>query len=641
MKKIFIICSLISSYLSAQDVDQLISEYPNEDIVGIHLNERIDISLANNTPKVTRLVSKQNLFITNDKRNFIEEGIYFDKFRKISTISAHTNNTSNNLKKEKGSNRSIWDVEDFSDKDILSRGVFFGDSKQKTFTYPAVGKKSITNLNYKVDVLDPHFISPFYLNNRYPIKEATFSILVDNTIDLAYKTYNLDSVSVAFNKTLEGDKTRYTWAFNRLEKANFNYDFSPIYYLPQIAVYIKSYTINGQKNTVLNDVKDLYSWYQSLIKNINKINQAQLKTITESLIKGLNSDEEKIKAIYYFVQDKINYIAFEDGLNGFIPRDAMSVYHKRYGDCKDMANILNEMLHYANIPSYLTWIGTRDKPYSYYDLPTTYTDNHMITAVKYQEQFLFLDATAKYLPFGYPSPFIQGKEALVGLSKEDFKIQPVEEVAKEKNFKEIKSVLDLNEALELRGQFKTTLTGYRKLDFNHKYSNKKDNDKDFVRENFKLGSRKSSFNNESYSDTSLKNDSIYVAFEGHFPNYVREINGDLFVKLNIDNDLKKELVKDKQKLYDKKIDYKYLTKHQVVFKIPDGYTISSLPEPIGFDHEDYGFKTTYKQQNNTVILDKTIFTNTLRITPKDIKTWNSFIKKLSKSNKKSIILKKL
>lgn len=61
-----------------------------------------------------------------------------------------------------------------------------------------------------MDVLDPHFISPFYLSNKYPIKEAKFSVVFDKNIDLAYKVYNLDSVSVNFKKDTIENKIRYT-----------------------------------------------------------------------------------------------------------------------------------------------------------------------------------------------------------------------------------------------------------------------------------------------------------------------------------------------------------------------------------------------------------------------------------------------
>ncbi|WP_299120422.1 transglutaminase domain-containing protein [uncultured Tenacibaculum sp.] len=633
---------LIIKSVSSQDINKLIQKYPNEDVVGLNLSEHLFISLKKNKLDIKRVVNKRKLYITNEKKSSANTGVYYDNFHEIYKIEASTNNINNDLRNRSRRNNHIWKVDDYSDKDIISNGIFFGDQKQKTFTFPAVTEKSITNLDYSINTLDPHFIHPFYLSNNFPIANAEFSVTVQKGIEIAYKSYNLDTINVEYSKKVnENSTTTYKWKFLNIPKAKFNYDFSPVYYLPQIAVFVKSYEINGEKKNVLNNVSDLYGWYQSLITNINKTNQEEIKNITANLIKGLKTDEEKIKAIYYFVQEKINYIAFEDGLNGFIPRDAANVFTKKYGDCKDMANILNEMLKYANIPSFLTWIGTRSKPYSYYELPTTYTDNHMITTVKVNNKFLFLDATAEYLPFGYPSPFIQGKEALIGISKNDFKISVVEEVEKEKNYSEIKSEFNFNEDFNLKGKHVAKTTGYKKLDFSHAFDRKKDKDKDFIRTFFKLGNHKTTFTTKKLSGLSLKNDTVQIQFESNFKNHVRKIDNQLFIKLNTDKLLTKELVKHERKKYAKKIDYKYVTKYLTSFKIPEGYINEFIPKNSSFENPKFGFEINYKIDNNYIILEKKIYINTLKITVEEIDTWNTFIKKLSRNNKKSIILKKL
>lgn len=74
---------------------------------------------------------------------------------------------------------------------------------------------------------------------------------------------------------------------------------------------------------------------------------------------------EKIEAVFYWVQDNIRYIAFENGIMGFKPEAASKVYQNRYGDCKGMANLLKEMLKICGYDARLTWIGTNDIPYDY------------------------------------------------------------------------------------------------------------------------------------------------------------------------------------------------------------------------------------------------------------------------------------
>jgi hypothetical protein len=639
---IFLILFIYTKVTFSQNIQSVIDSFPDQDIVTLQHKIHLDIKISNKNLSIKRLVTKQNLFVTTEQKRYASEGIYFDKFHTVNIIEAYTDNTNNNLKKKvkKRKSNNIWEVTDYQDKDIIMNGIFFGDNKQKTFTFPAVTKKSITNLNYSVTILDPHFINPFYLSSRIPIINSEFSIKSDKNINLEYKTFNLDSVDVVFNKKINENNIVYSWKFKNLKKANFDYDFSPLYYLPQIAVYIKSYSVNGEIKKVLNDVSDLYNWYQSLVKNINSTNQNELKTVTLNLIKDLKTDEDKIKSIYYYVQDKINYIAFEDGLNGFIPRDAMNVFTKKYGDCKDMSNILNEMLQYAGIESYLTWIGTRSKPYSYYELPTTFTDNHMITAVKHKNEFIFLDATAKYLPFNYPSPFIQGKEALIGISENDYKIIKVREVEKEDNYQEIVSNFTFDKNLHLIGNHTIKLIGYEKLEFNHRFSNKKKGDKDFIISTFKIGNSQTIVTDKKYSNLALKKDSIQINFKSYFKDYYKIIDGKIYIKLNIDKLLKNSLVKNKRRNYDKKIKYKYKTSFITSLTIPENYISEFIPKNKRFSDTDFGFNINYKRVNNIITLTKTIYTNTLKVSVSEISKWNSFVKKLSKSNKKSIILTK-
>ncbi len=66
-------------------------------------------------------------------------------------------------------------------------------------------------------------------------------------------------------------------------------------------------------------------------------------------------------------------------MRGLIPHPASYVCEKRYGDCKDMANLIVSMLHMAGVNNaYHTWIGTRDLPFKYTEFPTPIVDNHMI-----------------------------------------------------------------------------------------------------------------------------------------------------------------------------------------------------------------------------------------------------------------------
>ncbi|MCU0781990.1 MAG: hypothetical protein MUF04_12940, partial [Akkermansiaceae bacterium] len=92
------------------------------------------------------------------------------------------------------------------------------------------------------------------------------------------------------------------------------------------------------------------------------------------------------------------------------------------------------MMRHAGLNARECWIGTRDIPYSYSEVYAPIVDNHMITAYNYKGTWLFLDPTDEFVPFGYPSGFIQGKEALIGLPNTQFTLQKVPVMHAEANF---------------------------------------------------------------------------------------------------------------------------------------------------------------------------------------------------------------
>ena len=55
-----------------------------------------------------------------------------------------------------------------------------------------------------------------------------------------------------------------------------------------------------------------------------------------------------------------------------------------------MASLIVTMLKVAGVKSYRTWIGTRDLPYKYSQVPTPLVDNHMIaTYIAADGQYYF------------------------------------------------------------------------------------------------------------------------------------------------------------------------------------------------------------------------------------------------------------
>jgi hypothetical protein len=630
MKKILFLLVFINQItLAQQGID-----FASEDFYFLNRSQHLKISMNNETFNIVNSVSEEAKYNTGNKLFFANEFIHFDSFTEIKDIEAFTQIPSNNSKIK---------VEHFETKDEFGGGVFFSDQQTVNFVFPAVSKDAITTLKYKENIKDPHFLGSFRFGTYVPTKEAFYTVEVPSNVELGYKTFNLENIDISFEKKENKETTVYTWKANNIgDFRKQENSLSVLKYIPHIIVYIKNYEIENVKKPVLNDVKDLYTWYTSLINQIDKSDHTEIFSIATDLVKNLNSDKEKAKAIFNWVQSNITYVAFEDGLGGFVPRDASSVCSKRYGDCKDMANLLYEMLNHVGIEAYHTWIGTRDRPYSYYEVPTPIVDNHMITAVIIDGKTIFLDATDSYVPYGMPSAFTQSKEALIGISPDDFKIIKVPIQLKEKNISLVKTTITLDDNV-IHASEKRTLTGYEMVDFvrDAKYKKDEKSDEEYLNTKFKIGNNKTTYKNIEFGELSTLNYEYSITYDLEINNYAKKIGSKVYLNLNLEKPLSTDLLLVENQRFGKKVNHQFIKKYETTFIIPVGYKISSVPKNISNKLENYGFSFEFTQKGNSLQAHKEIYINTLAIENEQYDDYNLFIKSLIKAYKKSIILEKI
>lgn len=372
---------------------------------------------------------------------------------------------------------------------------------------------------------------------------------------------------------------------------------------------------------------------------MNKEPSKDLVTIVNKLKSPGGSEEETVKKIFYWVQDNIRYIAFEDGMRGFIPHDGSYVCEKRYGDCKDMANLLVTMMKIAGIKSYHTWIGTRDIPYTYSKIPTPMVDNHMIaTYISKSGQYYFLDATSNHTAFGLPSSMIQGKEALIGMGSDKYEIKKVPIIGKEKN-KMTDSIEVKISGSELIGKGTASVSGYPKVIAGYRLNRAQEDDvKTYVAKFVGKGSNKFYLDNYKVNNLDDYDKATRIDYDFRIGDYFQNIGGEIYINLNMNKDYYNEYLANRETPWEN--DYKYVKKEVCVLDIPEGYEIDYVPEDANLEGDNIGVNVHYNVSNDKVVMNKTFYLDFLMLEPDQFKSWNESIKNVSEVYKESIILKK-
>lgn len=620
--------------IDAEEDQRLKSAYPEDPMIFLKYYEDMDISVQGDSLHVVTTHYEHRAYLSDQASRYARDQVYTNSFYKMKDLEAFTLVPS-------GKRFNKYEVSEFKESSNMESFVFYDDSKYLSFIYPGIQEGAQSVLQYKEYLREPRFGNSFYFQTFVPIDHARFSVTVDPTVKIDISTFHFEGFSITSTKeVLKNGRVKHSFEASSLKKVENEPNAPKMnYYAPHLIVRITEFTTaDGKSTTVLNDTEDLYTWYKEFVGDIAFKKDERVQKIVDEIIDPSDSELEKVRKIYYWVQDNIKYIAFEDGMRGFVPHPGGYVCEKRYGDCKDMASIIVNMLHHAGVEAYFTWVGSRDIPYRYSELPTPMVDNHMIATYKADGKLYFLDATAQYLTFPMPSSMIQGKETLIGFD-DSFEVVQVPIIDPSENV--MNDTIRLSfDSPGLRGKGSASLSGYARM-FNAYKLIKADetNVKNYLTRLLAKGNNK--FLIEDYTIDHLydRDESIEVNYSFTISDYHRVINDDIYINLNMDKSYQNSTIDDTRKLPIEN-DYKYTNKTVSILDIPENYEPSYIPENVTYDNEVFSFNITYSSKANQIVMDKTFEVKYLLLTPAQFKAHNDAIKELTNAYREAIILSK-
>jgi hypothetical protein len=125
---------------------------------------------------------------------------------------------------------------------------------------------------------------------------------------------------------------------------------------------------------------DVSRWYTELSDATSKPDEAVAAKARE-LTANARTELDKIRAIGRYVQE-LQYISIQIGVGRYRPHTAAEVFAKRYGDCKDKANLMRAMLKVIGIEAYPVLIYSGDPTYVRAEWASPTQFNHCIIAIK-------------------------------------------------------------------------------------------------------------------------------------------------------------------------------------------------------------------------------------------------------------------
>lgn len=164
-------------------------------------------------------------------------------------------------------------------------------------------------------------------------------------------------------------------------------------------------------------------WLEGLLAQIPR-GAEPVRHKARELIAGIAGRERQIEVLADFARRQVRYVAVEVGIGGFRPAPPEQVVGRLWGDCKDKALLLIDLLREAGVEAYPALIRLDPEGRVDREFPSPYQFNHMIVAVPAADLalgehapisagYLFLDATQQTGGLGWLQPAVQDQEALV------------------------------------------------------------------------------------------------------------------------------------------------------------------------------------------------------------------------------------
>jgi transglutaminase-like putative cysteine protease len=607
-------------------------QYPDYNELILNNSTSYSIDIVDKKLKVIQDNQYDSMILSENGIQNNKESFSYSELVRLISFNAYT------VIQEKGKEKKIK-VTQALEKMNSDGSVFYDDVRTKQLVFPNLQAGAKKVYEYSTEFVDPNLMHKFIFGDINSVKNSTLKIKTDKAVHIGYEIFNDPNSLIRFSKTENKDSFTYQWTL--LDSKPIKYEPNTpgiLYSIPHIVFYIQDYSIDDSKIEVLGNVDRIYNYFSGFVKDLNATDDEALRELTLSVTKDKKTDEDKLKAIYYWVKDNIKYIAFENGYGGFIPREASLVFNRKFGDCKDMASIITSMSKYANIPDvYLAWIGTRNIPYSFSKVASPSTTDHMIAVYQKGSEYIFLDATDQETQYGMPSAFIQDKEAMLYKGAMAHHIVKVPVTNANKNL--IKdTVIFTIENEKIVGNGHLEVNGYNRTNTLSQIGDASNKTRfEMIKSLVLKGNNK--FNLNDYCEENLKErDKPYeVLYDFDIANYAVKVDKELYVNLFFDKYYEKStLEKDRQANYD----FDYLTKFNadVECVVPKNYSVTYVPKNFEMENDLIKVNIQYRKKSNSIQLVSTIEIKKLMLEKKDFALWDETVKKLKSNYSDTIVL---
>jgi len=354
--------------------------------------------------KASHYVFKAITILNANGKDHGREIIGYDKLSKITSIKAAIYDANGILLKRLKSSE-IYDQAAYDGFSLYS------DNRLKALDLRYGSYPYTVEFEYEVEYKYLFFIPSFAVlqEEKSAVEQSEYSIIYPKELQPKYRTNNIVEKPVI--TSLEDNLESMSWKFSNVKPIKFEPYGGPLAeQIPIIYAAPSVFEFDGYGGK-MDTWNEFGQWIHQLNKDRNILPEETKKKIVD-LTSPLAGKEEKIKAIYEYMQNKTRYVSIQLGIGGFQPFEASIVDQNGYGDCKALSNYMVSMLDVIGIKSHYVLVNAGKNPPPLNTGFPSSQFNHAIVCVPNGADTVWLECTSQTNPFGYMGSFTGNRKAL-------------------------------------------------------------------------------------------------------------------------------------------------------------------------------------------------------------------------------------
>jgi hypothetical protein len=339
----------------------------------------------------------------------------------------------------------------------------------------------------------------------------------------------------------------------------------------------------------------------------------------------------RLEKVADFMQQQIRYVGIEVGIGGWKPHSAEEVFRNRYGDCKDKATLMIAMLDAVGIRA--TWVPVDDRRGVFDPAAPAIQGDHMIMAIqipagyenpllqavvttKSGQRYLIFDPTNQWVPIGQIPDYEQGSYGLLVAGTDSQVIQlPV--LNPDVEATERTATFQLTPDGTLSGSVTVDRTGALAWLLRAKLSMDSNKDqRQMIEQSLQSDLSTFTLGTESADNILALQKPLELHYQVTAPLYAKQAGNLLLVRPRVLGSDGWSLI-DKPRQYPISFDGAGTWKDDFNLKIPPGYTVDDVPDPVNLDAGFATYHSEVKSEGDVLHYERELVLKKVTLPPAD------------------------